>query len=159
MRRIIKLVSIKDENVYDFVDTGYDREGNTTSQRASLQRVLSKRVGDEKGALPIFRVVDVGPWMGGPEGREKRVADGAAPNPEWDDQWLYQESENGREMRGPTPAWRKAQAANVARNKARADEAEQAVNQRIAADIGAGVVDLARRMGAKDGATKEAKRV
>lgn len=154
MRRIIKLASIKDEHVYDFVDTGYDREGNTTSQRASLMRCLSKRVGDQKGALPVFRVVEVGPWMQGPEGREVAVADGAVPNPEWDEQWLYQDGEKGRELRGPNSLWLKAQAVNLEINRRRRDEAETAINQRIAADIGAGITDLARRMGPvkKDGA-------
>lgn len=155
MRRIIKLVSIKDEHVYDFVDTGYDRDGNTTSQRASIMRVLSKRVGDTKGALPVFRVVEVGPWLQGPEGREVAVADGAVPNPEWDEQWLYQDGETGREMRGPTTIWKKAQAANLEINRRRRDDAEAAVNNRIAADIGAGITDLARRMGPQK---QEAKR-
>lgn len=158
MRRIVKLASIKDDHVYDFIDTGYDREGNTTSQRASLMRVLSKRVGDEKGALPVFRVVDVAPWMEGPEGREKRVPDGAVPNPEWDDQWLYQDGEHGRELRGPTPSWKKAQAANIERNRARREEAEAAINRRIAADIGEGVADLARRLGKDAPAKQEARR-
>lgn len=157
MRRIIKLASIKDEHVYDFVDTGYDRDGNTTSQRSSIMRVLSKRVSDLKGALPVFRVVDVGPWMQGPEGRETRVPDAAVPNPEWDDQWLYQDGQNGRELRGPTPSWKKAQAENIERNRVRRDEAEAAVNQRIAADIGAGVADLARRLGKGEG-KQEARR-
>jgi hypothetical protein len=66
MKRTIRLKSIKDTHLVDFVDGGIDREGEPTSQRQALTRVLGKRVtatvDGKEHVLPVFLVVDVGEW-------------------------------------------------------------------------------------------------
>lgn len=66
MKRKIRLKSIKDNNVVEFTDGGVDREGEPTSQRQALTRILGKRVSvtvdGKELSLPIFLVVDVGDW-------------------------------------------------------------------------------------------------
>jgi hypothetical protein len=149
MRRLIKLISIKDEHTYEVLDTGYDRDGQTTSNRSALMRRLSKRTGDDAKALPVFRVVEVGPWMQGEGPYERPVPDAAVPNPEWDDQWLYQITDTGRELKGPTKAWLAERERNMAKSAQRRSEADAMMTQKVSAEIGAGIVDLAKRLGAQ----------
>jgi hypothetical protein len=73
MKRTIRLRSIKDTHLVDFVDGGVDREGEPTSQRQALTRVLGKRVtvtvDGKEHVLPVFLVVDVGEWRLAPSER------------------------------------------------------------------------------------------
>ena len=62
MKRTIRLKSIKDSHTVDFVDGGVTKEGEPTSQRQALDRVLRKRVTVDGSPLPIFLVEHVGPW-------------------------------------------------------------------------------------------------
>ena len=66
MKRTIKLKSIKDSNIVEFVDGGVDKEGEPTGQRQALSRVLGKRVAvtidGKESNLPIFLVHHVGEW-------------------------------------------------------------------------------------------------
>lgn len=66
MKRTIRLKCIKDPHIVDFVDAGIDREGNPSSQRQALTRVLSKRttatIDGKEHTFPIFLVHDVGQW-------------------------------------------------------------------------------------------------
>lgn len=62
MKRTIKLRCIKDPHLVDFIDSGITRDGEPTSQRQALARVLGKRVEVDGKMLPIFLVAEVGAW-------------------------------------------------------------------------------------------------
>lgn len=62
MKRTIKLRSIKDPHIVDFVDAGIARDGEPTGQRQALARVLGKRVEVDGKMLPVFLVAEVGAW-------------------------------------------------------------------------------------------------
>lgn len=66
MKRTIKLKSIKDPHIVEFLDGGVDKEGEQTSQRQALARVLSKRVAvtvdGKETNFPIFLIESVGDW-------------------------------------------------------------------------------------------------
>lgn len=67
MKRTIKLKSIKDANIVEFVDGGVDKEGEPTGQRQALSRVLSKRIAatvdGKESNFPVFLVHHVGEWQ------------------------------------------------------------------------------------------------
>ncbi len=66
MKRTIKLKCIKDPHIVEFVDGGVTKEGEPTSQRQALARVMSKRVpvviDGKETQLPVFLVEHVGEW-------------------------------------------------------------------------------------------------
>lgn len=66
MKRKIILRSIKDPHLVEFLDGGVDKEGQPTSQRQALERVLGKRVTVDGKQLPVFLIVDVGAWKFAP---------------------------------------------------------------------------------------------
>lgn len=70
MKRTIKLKCIKDPHIVEFVDGGITKEGEASSQRQALQRVLSKRVpvvvDGKETQLPVFLVESVGDWRFAP---------------------------------------------------------------------------------------------
>ncbi len=70
MKRIIKLRCIKDPHIVEFVDGGVTKEGEPTSQRQALARVLSKRipvvVDGKESQLPVFLIEHVGDWRFAP---------------------------------------------------------------------------------------------
>ena len=70
MKRTIKLKCIKDPHIVEFVDGGVTKEGEPTSQRQALARVMSKRVpvvvDGKETQLPVFLVEHVGDWRFAP---------------------------------------------------------------------------------------------
>jgi hypothetical protein len=70
VKRTIKLKCIKDPHIVEFVDGGITKEGEASSQRQALQRVLAKRVGvvvdGKETQLPIFLIESVGDWRFAP---------------------------------------------------------------------------------------------
>jgi hypothetical protein len=66
VKRKIRLRSIKDPHTVDFTDGGLTKEGEPTSQRQALARVLAKRVDVDGKPLPVFLVEHVGEWKMSP---------------------------------------------------------------------------------------------
>ena len=70
MKRTIKLRCIKDPHIVEFVDGGVTKEGEPTSQRQALARVMSKRVpvvvDGKETQLPVFLIEHIGDWRFAP---------------------------------------------------------------------------------------------
>jgi hypothetical protein len=66
VKRTIRLKSIKDSHTVDFADGGITKDGEPTSQRQALARVMSKRVpvvvDGKETQLPVFLIEHVGEW-------------------------------------------------------------------------------------------------
>ena len=66
MKRTIRLRSIKDPHTIDIVDGGITRDGDATSQRQALARILSKRIDVAGRQMPVFLVEHVSEWTMAP---------------------------------------------------------------------------------------------
>ena len=66
MKRTIRLKSIKDPHIVEFVDGGVTKEGEPTSQRQALTRYLQKRIAVNGKQMPVFLVDHVGEWKMAP---------------------------------------------------------------------------------------------
>lgn len=62
MKRTIRLKSIKDPHIVEFIDGGVTKEGDPTSQRQALTRYLQKRIAVDGKQMPVFLVEHVGAW-------------------------------------------------------------------------------------------------
>jgi hypothetical protein len=139
MKRTIKLVSIKDPNIVEFVDGGIDREGEPTSQRQALTRVLSKRtttvVDGKEHTLPVFLIESVGDWRLGPTER--------LPNGE--EFLAYEQDVIRREHPERMLAvWRKAQTQFISQSTERRRYAEQQAEQAQSADVAKVISQMVR---------------
>lgn len=141
MKRSVFLISIKDPHVVRFTDGGVDREGQPTSQRQALMRVLSKRVNVDGRELPIFRLAkEPTPWVLAPTERLPESEEFQA----FDDEKLYEYADGERKLRGPFPAWTKARDAFLAKSIERQREAEAQVETAILGDVGKGISQLVK---------------
>jgi hypothetical protein len=66
VKRTIRLKSIKDPHIVEFVDGGVTKEGEPTSQRQALTRYLQKRIAVDGKQMPVFLVDHVGEWKMAP---------------------------------------------------------------------------------------------
>jgi hypothetical protein len=139
VKRIIKLISVKDVNVVEFVDGGVDREGEPTGQRQALTRILGKRVpvvvDGKEHTLPVFLVSDVGDWRLAPSERL----------PEGDAFVAYEEDVIRREHPERMIAtWKKAQTQFIAHSTERRRYAEQQAEQAQAGDVAKVISQMVR---------------
>ena len=139
MKRTIRLKSIKDTHVVDFVDGGIDREGEPTSQRQALTRVLGKRVtttvDGKEHILPVFLVVDVGDW---------RLAPGERM-PGGDEFVAFDQDVVRREHpERMLSTWEKARAQFLATSSERRRYAEQQAEQAQSADVAKVISQMVR---------------
>lgn len=144
MKRTIKLKSIKDPHVVEFVDGGVDREGEPTGQRQALTRVLSKRVpavvDGKEHALPVFLVVEVGEWRLAPSER--------LPNS--DEFVAYDQDVVRREHPERLLAvWEKARAQFIGASTERRRYAEQQAEQAQSADVAKVISQMVRNISAQ----------
>lgn len=139
MKRNIKLISIKDANVIDFVDGGVDREGEPTGQRQALTRILGKRVAavvdGKEHVLPIFLVHEVGEWR---LAERERLPNG--------DEFLAYESDVIRREHPERmlAVWKKAQAQFINSSTERRRYAEQQAEQAQSADVAKVISQMVR---------------
>jgi hypothetical protein len=139
VKRNIKLISIKDVNVIDFVDGGVDREGEPTSQRQALTRILGKRVSavvdGKEHTLPVFLISDVGDWRLAPSERL----------PNGDEFLAYEQDVIRREHPERMLAtWKKAQAQFISQSTERRRYAEQQAEQAQSADVAKVISQMVR---------------
>lgn len=139
MKRTIRLKSIKDTHLVDFVDGGIDREGEPTSQRQALTRVLGKRVtttvDGKEHILPVFLVVEVGEWR---LAHNERL-------PMGDEFIAYDQDVVRREHpERLLSVWEKARAQFLATSSERRRYAEQQAEQAQSADVAKVISQMVR---------------
>jgi hypothetical protein len=139
VKRNIKLISIKDVNVIDFVDGGVDREGEPTSQRQALTRILGKRVSavvdGKEHVLPCFLISEVGDW---------RLAT-AERLPNGDEFLAYEQDVIRREHpERMLSVWKKAQAQFISQSSERRRYAEHQAEQAQAGDVAKVISQMVR---------------
>lgn len=154
MKRNIKLISIKDANVIDFVDGGVDREGEPTSQRQALTRILGKRVpvvvDGREHTLPIFLISEVGEW---------RLAT-AERLPNGDEFLAYEQDVIRREHPERMLAtWKKAQAQFISQSSERRRYAEHQAEQAQAGDVAKVISQMVRTVSQQTASTQQRKGV
>lgn len=137
MKRTIKLKSIKDPHIVDFVDGGITKEGEPTSQRQALARVLSKRVDVDGKPLPVFLVHEVGAWTLGPT---ERMPDG--------DEWQRFEEDVIRREHPEhlLKRWQDAHAKFVGDSAARRRQAEAQLEQQTGAEVAKGIQNMVKAL-------------
>lgn len=137
MKRLIKLKSIKDPHIVEFVDGGIDREGQPTGQRQALSRVLSKRVEVDGKQLPVFLVADVGAWS---MGANERM-------PEGDDWQRFEEDVVRREHpEHLLKRWEEARAKFIGSSTERRRQAESQLEQQTGAEVAKGIQSMVKAL-------------
>lgn len=133
MARIIKLVCVNDVHVREFPDTGNDRNGDPTSNRQALMRVLDKRVEVDGRSVKAFLLAEMpSVRFSGDEDFDQRVLmDGRGD-------WLI-----------PDEAWLKVRAARCEARALRASGHEQQAQAAQAQQVTGAMVDLARSLTAQ----------
>lgn len=137
MKRIIKLRSIKDPHIVDFVDAGITRDGEPTGQRQALSRVLGKRVEVDGKMLPAFLVHEVGAWEMRPTERM----------PEGDDWQRFEEDVIRREHpEHLIKRWEAARAQFLAASAERRRHAEIQLEQQTGAEVAKGIQSMVKAL-------------
>lgn len=137
MKRTIKLKSIKDSHTVEFTDGGTTKEGEATSQRQALDRVLRKRVDvvvDGKPyKLPIFLIESVGSW---------RFAPGEAP-PASDEALAFEQDVIQREHPDHMlSTWNKARDQFLAKSVEARRQAEAQMEKQLGGDVAKGIQSM-----------------
>lgn len=127
MIRKLKLMCLKHPNVTEMEDTGNTREGEFTSNRQAIRRVLEKRTALADGRkIHTFVLAE-------------------EPKHIFDDEDTFDlnvlKDSNGR-WRLPTPEWLKEQEAFCAEEKRRAEEAANRANDILRRDVADGLTEL-----------------
>ncbi len=152
MKRTIKLRSIKDVHVVDFVDAGITREGEPTGQRQALARVLGKRIEVDGKMLPVFLVDSVGAWELRPT---ERLPDG--------DEWQRFEEDTIRREHPDhmIKRWEEARAKFIGASVERRRQAEIQLEQQTGAEVAKGIQSMVKALAqqAATTPTKGAQRV
>jgi hypothetical protein len=130
--RVIKLVCLNHKNVVEFNDTGRDKNGDPTSNRQALMRVLTKMTAIGEG------------------GSEVRIRTFALATPpqslgddDFDDEFLR--DGEGR-WRTATKEWLAVQEERCAVRAARASSADVQAQQAMAQNISGAMIDLAKSL-------------
>lgn len=135
MKRTITLKSIKDPHTVEFADTGITREGETTSQRQALERVLAKRIDvvvDGKTAkVPVFLVEKVGPWTGTAPQTDSALA--------FDADVIHREHSDEK-----LAVWNKARDAFIAKSIEARRQAEAQMEREQSADIAKAISSMVK---------------
>lgn len=141
MKRTVYLISIKDRHVMDFPDTGYDRDGNAHNGRQTLERVLKKSVEVDGKRYPIFRLAgEPTPWALH-QGETMRHQDQIEA---WDDQFIYENRDGERVIKGAYPAWSKVRDRFLANSDEMRRYAEAQAEAAILGDVGKGLSQLVK---------------
>lgn len=134
MKRKIRLKSIKDQHTVEFVDGGLTKDGDATSQRQALDRVLRKRVDvvvDGKShKLPVFLIEHVGQWS----------LVGSERIPDSDEAIAFEQDVINREHPEHMLAvWNKAREQFVGKSIEARRQAEAQLEQQIGGDVAKGI--------------------
>lgn len=137
MKRTIKLKSIKDSHSVEFVDGGVTKEGEPTSQRQALDRVLRKRVDvvvdGKPHKLPIFLIESVGSW---------RFAPGEAP-PASDEAMAFEQDVIQREHpEHMLTTWNKAREQFIGKSIEARRQAEAQLEKQLGGDVAKGIQSM-----------------
>jgi len=137
VKRIIKLRSIKDPHVVDFVDAGITREGEPTGQRQALARVLGKRIEVDGKMLPVFLVESVGAWEMRPSERM----------PEGDEWQRFEEDVVRREHpEHLLKKWETAREKFIGASTDRRRQAEVQLEQQTGAEVAKGIQSMVKAL-------------
>ena len=130
--RVIKLVCLNHKNVVEFNDTGRDKNGDPTSNRQALMRVLTKMTAIGEG------------------GNEVRIRTFALATPpqslgddDFDDEYLR---DGAGAWRTASKEWLAVQEERCAVRAARASSADQQAQQAMAQNISGAMIDLAKSL-------------
>jgi len=145
VKRTIKLKSIKDSHSVEFVDGGVTKEGEATSQRQALDRVLRKRVDvvvDGKTVkLPIFLIESVGAWSMRP---------GEVP-PASDEALAFEQDVIQREHpEHLLTTWNKARDQFLAKSIEARRQAEVQMEQQLGGDVAKGIQSMVKALAAQN---------
>lgn len=137
MKRTIKLRSIKDVHVVDFVDAGITRDGEPTGQRQALARVLGKRIDVDGKPLPVFLVAEVGAWELRPT---ERMPDG--------DEWQRFEEDVIRREHPEhlLKRWEAAREKFIGASVERRRQAEAQLEQQTGAEVAKGIQSMVKAL-------------
>lgn len=137
MKRTIKLRSIKDIHIVDFIDAGITRDGEPTGQRQALARVLGKRVEVDGKMLPVFLVHEVGAWELRPG---ERMPDG--------DEWQRFEEDTIRREHPDhlVKRWEEARAKFIGASVERRRQAEAQLEHQTGAEVAKGIQSMVKAL-------------
>lgn len=151
MKRTIKLKSIKDANVVEFIDGGVDKEGEPTSQRQALARVLSKRIAatidGKETNFPVFLIESVSDWKLAP-GEQMPNGDSFVS---FEDDVIRREHPEHLLER-----WSKAQAQFIAESVETRRQAEKRLEHEQSADLAKTMREMMRGYANSSGSAKKA---
>jgi hypothetical protein len=133
--RVIKLVCLNHRNVVEFLDTGRDKNGDPTSNRQALMRVLGKTVTVEGEGPSAVRMRTFALF--------EPPSTIFAGDEEFDDEVLR---DNNGSWRLPSKEWREMQEKRCAVRAARASSADQQAQQALAQNISGAMLDLAKSL-------------
>lgn len=143
MKRTIKLRCIKDPHIVEFPDGGVTREGEATSQRQALSRVLSKRIDVDGKQMPVFLIEHVGDWKFAP----------GEVMPSGDEFASFEEDVIKREHpEHMIKKWNEARANFIGKSIESRRQAEAQMEKTQSADVAATITQMVRAVSAKGGA-------
>ena len=143
VKRTIKLRSIKDPHTVEFADGGVTREGEATSQRQALSRVLSKRIEVNGKQMPVFLIEHVGEW---------KFAHGEVM-PAGDEFESFEEDTVKREHpEHMLKKWNEARAGFIGKSVESRRQAEAQIEKNQSADVASTITQMVRAVSAKGGA-------
>jgi hypothetical protein len=147
VKRKIRLKSIKDPHIVEFVDGGVTKEGEPTSQRQALTRYLQKRVAVDGKQMPVFLVEGIGEW---------KLAPGEVL-PTGDDFVAFDEDVIKREHpEHMLAAWNKARDGFIAKSVEAKRAAEVQMEQQMGGEVAKSIQAMVKSVAAS---TKGAARV
>jgi len=143
VKRTIKLRSIKDPHTVEFPDGGVTREGEATSQRQALSRVLSKRIDVDGKQMPVFLIESVGDWKFAP----------GEVMPGGDEFASFEEDVIKREHpEHMIKKWNESRAGFIAKSVESRRQAEAQMEKNQSADVANTITQMVRAVSAKGGA-------
>ena len=145
MKRTIRLRSIKDPHTIDIVDGGITRDGDATSQRQALARILSKRIDVAGKQMPVFLVEHVSEWTMAP----------GEQIPTGDDFASFEEDVIKREHpEHMIKKWEDARAAFISKSVESKRQAEAQLESSQAGDVAKTITQMVRAVSSQKGGVR-----
>ena len=145
MKRTIRLRSIKDPHTIDIVDGGITRDGDATSQRQALARILSKRIDVAGRQMPVFLVEHVTEWTMAP----------GEQMPTGDDFASFEEDVIKREHpEHMLKKWEDARANFIAKSVESKRQAEAQLESSQAGDVAKTITQMVRAVSSQKGGVR-----
>ena len=145
MKRTIRLRSIKDPHTIDIVDGGITRDGDATSQRQALSRILSKRIDVSGKQMPVFLVEHVSEWTMAP----------GEQIPTGDDFASFEEDVIKREHpEHMIKKWEDARAAFISKSVESKRQAEAQLESSQAGDVAKTITQMVRAVSSQKGGVR-----